>query len=47
MDFRTFLENMKSSSSLSKILTTGKNVLKINYQIIKIKIVMKYQLISE
>ena len=31
----TFLENMKMSSSLSKILETGINVFKINYKIIK------------
>ena len=37
LDFRTFQENMKMSSSLSKILETGVNVFKINYQIIKKK----------
>ena len=37
LDFRTFLENMKMSSSISKILETGINVFKINYQIIKNK----------
>ena len=40
---RTYLENMKMSSSLSKILETGINVFKINYQIIKNK---KYYEIS-
>ena len=35
LDFRTFLENVKMSSSLSKILKTGINVFKINYQNIK------------
>ena len=35
LDFRTFQENMKMSSALKKILETGINVLKNNYQIIK------------
>ena len=35
LDFRTFLENMNMSSSLSKILETGINVFKSNYRIIK------------
>ena len=34
LDFRTFLENMKMSSSLSKIFETGINVFKSNSQII-------------
>ena len=42
LDSRTFLENMKMSSSLSKILETGINVFKSNYKIIKIKIIMNY-----
>ena len=42
LDFLTFLENRKMSSSLSKILETGINVFKINYKIIKIKIIMNY-----
>ena len=42
MDFRTFLENMKMSSSLSKIPETGINVFKSNYQIIKNTKIMKY-----
>ena len=33
-----FLENMKMPSSLPKILETGINVIKINYQIIKNKL---------
>jgi len=33
LDFRTFLENLKMSSSISKILETGINVFKSNYQI--------------
>ena len=37
LDFRTFLENMKMSSLLSKILETGINVFKIKIQIIKNK----------
>ena len=48
LDFRTFLENMKTSSSLSKILETGINVFKIKYQIIKIKKnIMKYRCYSK
>ena len=43
LDFRTFFENMKMSPSLLKILKTGINVLKSNYQIIKYK---KYYEIS-
>ena len=35
LDFPTFLENMKLSSSLSKILETGINVFKSNSQIMK------------
>ena len=35
LDFRPFLENMRMSSSLSKILETWINVFKSNYQIIK------------
>ena len=35
LDFRTFLENMNMSSSLSKILKTGINVFKRNSQIMK------------
>ena len=37
LDFRTFLENMKMSSSLSKILQTEMNVFKSNSQIMKNK----------
>ena len=37
LDFRTYLENMKMSSSLSKILDTGINGFKSNCQIIKRK----------
>jgi len=45
LDIRTFLENVKMSSSLSKILETGINVFKSNYQIIKNKKnIMKYYL---
>ena len=43
MDLRTFLENIKMSSSLSTIRETGINVFKSNYQIIKNK---KYYEIS-
>ena len=43
LDFRTFLENMKLLSSLSKILETGINVFKSNSQIMKNK---KYYEIS-
>ena len=35
LDFRTFLGNMKMSSSLSKILETGINVFKSYSQIMK------------
>ena len=35
LDFRTFLENIKMSSSLSKTLETGINVFKSNSQIMK------------
>ena len=34
MDFRTFLENMKMSSSLLKILETGINMLAIAAQMV-------------
>ena len=44
LDFRTFLKNIKMSSSLSKILETGINVFKSNSQIIKNNNIMKYQL---
>ena len=45
LDFRTFLVNMKMSSSESKILEIGINVFKRNCQFIKVKKnVMKYQL---
>ena len=37
LDFRTFLENMKMSSSLSKILQTEMHVFKSNSQIMKNK----------
>jgi len=37
LDFRTFLENIKMSFSLSKILETGINVFKRNNKIIKNK----------
>ena len=40
LDFRTFLENMKMSSSLSKNLETGMNVFKSNSEIKKN--IMKY-----
>ena len=43
LDLRTFLENMKMSSLLSKILETGIHVFKRNSLIIKIK---KYNEIS-
>ena len=42
LDFRTFLENMKMSSLLSKILETGMNVFKNISQIMKN--IIKYQL---
>ena len=45
LDFRTFLDNMKMSSSLSKILEPGINVFKINSQIIKN--IMKYKLYTK
>ena len=45
LDFRTFLENMKMSSSLFKILKTGLNVFKSNYHVIeKQKNITKYKL---
>ena len=44
--FRTFLENMEMSSSWSKILETGINVFKINYQIMTNKNIMKYHEIT-
>ena len=37
LDFRTFLEHMKMSSSFSKIYETGINVFKSNYQIVRNK----------
>ena len=37
LDFRTFLENMKMSSLISKILQTEMNVFKSNSQIMKNK----------
>ena len=46
LDFRTFLENMEMSSSWSKILETGINVFKINYQIMTNKNIMKYHEIT-
>jgi len=47
LDFRTFLESMKMSSSSLKILETGINVFESNYQIIKNKKnIMKYQLFT-
>ena len=39
-NIRTFLENMKMSSSFSKILTTGINVFKSNYPIMRNKILL-------
>ena len=44
LDFRTFLEYMKMSSSFSKIYETGINVFKSKYQIVRNK--KKYYEIS-
>ena len=44
LDFRTFLEKMKMSSSLSKILGTGINFSKVTLRSWKLKNIMKYQL---
>ena len=43
LDFRTFVDNMKMSSSLSKILEPGINVFKRNCQIMKNK---KYDILT-
>jgi len=45
LDFRTFLENMKMSSSLSKILETGINVFKrLSDHKKNLKNILKYQI---
>ena len=44
LDFRTFLENIKMSSSLSKILETGMNVFKSHSQIKESKTYLKVKL---